>query len=132
MTRAATPYRDSIMCESMDKETDPETPSEAVLLDPSMPTVQGPEGQEVGYLIGQDVVLDTRGELLYIGRLEAIGQYFYVLKDADVHDLVSGRTSKEIYILETFKYGIKKNRRSVHVRSNEILSLSALKDIVDY
>ena len=105
---------------------------DAVLADLPLPKIQGPEANEVGHLIGEEVVLDTRGEILYIGRLVAIAQYFYVLKDADVHDLVHGRTSKEIYILESFKYGVKRNRRTVYVRSNEILSLSALKDIIEY
>lgn len=112
-----------------DKEKDIE---DAVLADMPLPTKQGPEAEEVGHLIGEDVVLDTRGEILYIGRLVAIAEYFYVLQDADVHDLVHGRTSKEIYILESFKYGVKKNRRNVYVRSNEILSLSALRDIIEY
>jgi hypothetical protein len=124
----------------MSDETDPSSTAEGglqeehdgILVDPPLPKFQGPEGDEVGHLIGEEVVLDTRGEILYIGNLEAIGQYFYVLKDADVHDLVHGRTSKEIYILETFKYGVKKNRRRVHVRSKEIVSLSALADIIEY
>lgn len=118
--------------ESQGEATEEKDIEDAVLADMPLPTNQGPEAAEVGHLIGEEVVLDTRGEILYIGRLVAIAEYFYVLKDADVHDLVHGRTSKEIYILESFKYGVKKNRRNVYVRSNEILSLSALRDIIEY
>ena len=55
-----------------------------------------------------------------------------MLEDADVHDVIAGRTSKEIYILESAKYGVKKNRHKVHVRKNEVVSLSALSDIIEY
>lgn len=118
--------------DSQDETSEEKDIEDAVLADMPLPKNRGPEANEVGHLIGEDVVLDTRGEILYIGRLVAIAEYFYVLKDADVHDLVHGRTSKEIYILESFKYGVKKNRRNVYVRSNEILSLSALRDIIEY
>lgn len=93
---------------------------------------EGPEVSEVGHLINEQVVLDTRADITYIGTLVTIGEHFYVLDSADVHDVNTGRTSKEIYILESFKYGIKMNRRRVFVRSSEIVSLSALQDIIDY
>ena len=44
----------------------------------------------------QDVVLDTRGDLLYIGRLKAIGEWFLELVDADVHDIHESGTSKYV------------------------------------
>lgn len=90
------------------------------------------EKDELAGFLGEDVVLDTRGELLYIGKLKHVGDWFLELVDADVHDLMESRTSKELYVLEAAKYGIKKNRRSVHVRKVEVVSLSKLTDVILY
>lgn len=90
------------------------------------------EREELAPFVDQDVVLDTRGELLYIGKLKHAGDWFLELVDADVHDLMESRTSKELYILEAAKFGIKKNRHSVHVRKVEVVSISRLADVIIY
>lgn len=87
---------------------------------------------ELAPFVGADVVLDTRGELLYIGRLEQVLAHFLVLVDADVHDLYGSRTSKELYVMDAAKHGVKKNRASVHVRKSEVVSLSRLEDVIQY
>jgi hypothetical protein len=90
------------------------------------------EREELQGFVDQDVVLDTRGELLYVGKLRHVGEWFLELVDADVHDLMESRTSKELYILEAAKFGIKKNRHSVHVRKVEVVSISKLSDVIIY
>jgi hypothetical protein len=92
----------------------------------------GTEREELVGFVEQDVVLDTRGELLYVGKLKAVGDWFLELVDADVHDLLESRTSKELYILEAAKFGVKKNRHSVHVRKAEVVSISKLSDVILY
>lgn len=94
--------------------------------------MSGGEKDELGAFIGQDVVLDTRGQLLYIGKLKHAGDWFFELVDADVHDLQESRTSKELYVLDAAKFGIKKNRHSVHVRKVEVVSISKLSDVIIY
>jgi hypothetical protein len=79
-----------------------------------------------------DVVLDTRGDIIYLGKLVKILDNFYELADADVHDVVVGRTSKELYILDARKHGVKKNRARVYVRKVEIVSISRLSDVLEY
>ena len=90
------------------------------------------ERDELTAFVGQDVVLDTRGALLYIGKLKQAGDWFLELVDADVHDLEESRTSKELYVLDAAKFGIKKNRHSVHVRKVEVVSISKLTDVIIY
>ena len=80
----------------------------------------------------QAVVLDTRGELFYFGKSTKVYENFYELADADVHDVVSGRTSKELYIMDARKHGIKKNRAKVLVRKVEVVSISKLADVLEY
>jgi len=91
-----------------------------------------PEREEWAPFIGADVVLDTRGDLMYIGKLDAVGDWFVTLVECDVHDLESTRTSKEVYIMEAAKLGVKKNRRSVAVRKSEVVSLSRLDEVIIY
>ena len=90
------------------------------------------EGEELASFLGEPVVLDTRGDLIYIGTLEKAGDWFLVLTNADVHDLQSTRTSKELYVMDSAKHGVKKNRESVHVRKTEVVSISKLSDVTIY
>jgi hypothetical protein len=90
------------------------------------------ESKELEGYLNVEVVLDTRGELLYLGKLSQILDGFYELVDADVHDCYGGRTSKELYIMDAKKYGVKKNRSRVLVRRVEVLSISKLSDVLEY
>ena len=83
-------------------------------------------------LIDKEVVLDTRGPLLYVGKLVLVNSVFYRLEEADVHDIVEGRASKEIYLIDACKNGVKQNRKSVFVRRTEVVSISLLEDVVVY
>lgn len=83
-------------------------------------------------LVGREVVLDTRGPIVYIGRLESADDHFVTLADVDVHDMLDGRTPKEKYILDARKFGVKQNRRRVFVRREEVVSLSLLEDVIEY
>ena len=84
-----------------------------------------------GY-VGKDVVLDTRAPIVYLGRLEAVDEWFFSLADVDVHDMTEARSTKEKYILEARKYGVKKNRHAALVRRDEVISLSKLDDVIAY
>jgi len=55
-----------------------------------------------------------------------------VLADADVHPCEDSQSTREFYVLETKKNGIRANRRMVHVMRTEIVSVSRLTDVVDY
>ncbi len=90
------------------------------------------EAEELAELVGHDIVLDTRGSIVYIGRLTSITAIFYELEDGDVHELLDGRTSKELYVLDARQYGVKRNRKRVVVRRSEVVSLSLLADVVEY
>jgi hypothetical protein len=87
---------------------------------------------ELEGFLEKDVVLDTRGPIIYLGRLVKVHDHFYELADADVHDVIEGRTSKELYIMEARKHGVKKNRKRVVVRKIEIISISRLEDVIEY
>jgi len=84
--------------------------------------------------VGQSVVLDTQGSLIYIGRLEAYDERGYWLAEADVHDCKDSHTTKEKYVNDSHlleKSGVRQtNRRRVFVERIAIVSISALADVI--
>jgi len=81
-------------------------------------------------LIGRNVVLDTSGQILYLGRLADVDQTGIWLEHADVHDCSEGHAGKEFYTIESAHYGIRVNRARVFVLHSSVISISALDDIV--
>ncbi len=85
-------------------------------------------------LLDRRVVLDTQGPLIFIGRFAAFDSTGYWLTDADVHDRNDGHSNKEVYVSQACaleKSGNRNiNRRKVFVARHEIVSISALDDIV--
>ena len=83
-------------------------------------------------LVGQQVVVDTDSDYLYVGKLETVDDAALVLTEADVHDSRSTATTRDVYIINTAKFGIKKNRERILVRMARVLSVSELTDITRY
>ncbi|MHC4711846.1 MAG: hypothetical protein ACYTAN_01070 [Planctomycetota bacterium] len=83
-------------------------------------------------IAGKNVVVDAKGQFVYIGRLKNIDGRFLELEDVDVHDNSDTTTPKEIYIMDARKYGIKKNRKSVYIMAEQVVSISPLEDVIEY
>jgi hypothetical protein len=81
---------------------------------------------------GQYVVVDTDSDYLYIGKLLDVSGSFITLGDADVHDRRESSSTNERYVLESKKYGIRSNRREVHLHFQRIVSYSLLDDVIEY
>ncbi|MGC8551936.1 MAG: hypothetical protein ACP5O7_03625 [Phycisphaerae bacterium] len=80
--------------------------------------------------IGQKVVLDTQGPLIYIGTLTAVDTQALMLRDADVHDCRDSRSSKEFYLAQTRTVGIHVNRAEVMVQRAVVASTSLLEAVI--
>ena len=78
------------------------------------------------------IVVDTRSSWIYIGTLESIGKNSIELSDVDVHDSKDTPTTKEIYLLDSKKTGIKSNRDRTFVSLDYIISFSPLKDVKSF
>ncbi|MBD3673468.1 MAG: hypothetical protein HUJ26_08070 [Planctomycetaceae bacterium] len=78
---------------------------------------------------GQEVVLDVTGLYVYLGTLTDWDEKFVTLESADVHDLRDTATSRERYVVEARLHGIRPNRNRVHIRWDQVLSLSVLADV---
>lgn len=85
-----------------------------------------------GYL-GEPVVVDVRSHsITYLGILKEVTASTLVLADVDVHDTHESKTSREVYVMESRKYGIKANRRGVSILLSEVVSVSRLDDVIVY
>lgn len=81
-------------------------------------------------MVGQRVVLDTEGPIIYLGTLREAGLEGYWLEQADIRDKSEGHVSKERYAYEAKINGIRSNRRRIFVCAHVVISASALDDIV--
>jgi hypothetical protein len=82
-------------------------------------------------LLGRHVVIDVSSLYIFIGTLAGADHRYLILDDADVHDLRDSKTTRELYVLDCKRHGIGANRRRVLVRRDEVVSLSALEDVVE-
>jgi hypothetical protein len=90
-----------------------------------------PDTEALTLFLGQVVVLDTQGPLLYVGTLREITPSALLLAEADVHDTNDSRASKDLYLVETRDLGVRVNRSLVLVMRQQIASISLLRDVVD-
>jgi hypothetical protein len=81
-------------------------------------------------LVGREVVLDVTGPYVYLGRLAGGDEKFLSLEDADVHDLRDTATTREEYVVAARRHGLAPNRTRVYVRTAEVVSISALEDVI--
>jgi hypothetical protein len=82
-------------------------------------------------LIRREVVLDLAGPYVVLGTLAAEDHRYLILEDADVHDLRDSATTRELYVLESRRHGIRANRRRVLVNRGDIVGISALDDVIE-
>ena len=82
--------------------------------------------------LGQQVVVDTRSTYVVIGTLAAVGHDCITLENVDVHDTTDANSTKDHYIMEANKLGVRTNRRTAKVRVDEIISVSLLRDVEIY
>lgn len=78
------------------------------------------------------IVLDTDSPLIYIGRLVDVTRHAVVLAEADVHDRREGSGMSEKYLLDCKRFGVRSNRKTVHIRLDRVVSFSLLEHVVDY
>ncbi len=75
------------------------------------------------------IVLDTSSTWIYIGILEKVFESCVLLSDVDVHDNTDSNSTKECYVLDSKKTGIKFNRHKAYISLDYIVSFSALDDV---
>jgi len=82
-------------------------------------------------LEGREVVLDLASQYVILGTFKGRDALYYIIDNADVHDLRDTTTSRELYVLDAKRHGINANRKRVFVRKDGVVSLSNLADVVE-
>jgi len=81
-------------------------------------------------LTGEAIVVDLSSLYVIVGTLIGQDQHYLVLENADVHDLRDTTTTREMYVHEIGIHGVAANRKRILVSRTEVVSLSALEDII--
>jgi len=81
--------------------------------------------------LNQKVVVDLSSTFVALGRLTRYDDHFLELKNADLHDLRDTETTRENYVVESVATGIKRNRKRVLIRRDQMVAISPLDDVVD-
>lgn len=81
--------------------------------------------------LNKKVVVDLSSTFVCLGKLTRIDPHFLELKSADVHDLRDTETTREIYVADSVATGVKRNRKRVLIRRDQMVAISLLDDVVD-
>jgi hypothetical protein len=80
-------------------------------------------------LIGQVVVVDLSAPYVCVGTLVGQDATFLELTDADLHDFRDSAASREVYVYDSARLGVRRNRARVYLRRDEVVAITRLADI---
>jgi small nuclear ribonucleoprotein (snRNP)-like protein len=80
-------------------------------------------------LLNQVVVVDLRSTYVCLGTLESCDEQYLVLLDADLHDLRDSTATREVYVYDSVRFGIRRNRARILVRVDDIVAITRFADI---
>jgi len=78
---------------------------------------------------GQLVACDLADQYLLVGVLDQVGPQHLSFIDADLHDHREANSTKDVYLIETRKFGLRVNRKRVSIPRPLLLAISRLNDI---
>jgi small nuclear ribonucleoprotein (snRNP)-like protein len=82
-------------------------------------------------LIGQIVVVDMRSTFVCLGTLVSCDKLFLELRDADLHDFRDSPATREVYVYDSVRLGIHRNRSRVLVRVDDVVAVTRFADIAE-
>lgn len=78
---------------------------------------------------GQTVICDLADHYLLIGVLDQVGPQHLSFLDADLHDHREANSTKDVYLIETRRFGVRINRTRVSIPRPALLAISRLDDL---
>jgi small nuclear ribonucleoprotein (snRNP)-like protein len=82
-------------------------------------------------LQGQVLVVDLRSPYVCIGTLTGADSAFLELRDADLHDFRDSPKTRETYVYDSARLGVRRNRARVLIRRTEVVAIARLSDIME-
>jgi small nuclear ribonucleoprotein (snRNP)-like protein len=80
-------------------------------------------------MIGQIVVVDLSSPYVCLGTLVGVDRDFLELHDADLHDFRDSPATRELYVYDSARVGVRRNRAAVLLRRDEVVSITRLSDV---
>ncbi len=80
-------------------------------------------------LIGEIVVVDLSSPYVCLGRLAGLDHDFLDLRDADLHDFRDSTKTREVYVYDSARLGIRRNRSRILIRRSEVVAVTRFSDI---
>jgi hypothetical protein len=82
-------------------------------------------------LTGQIVVIDLRSTYVCLGTLVGGDAAFLEVRDADLHDFRDSPATREVYVYDSLRLGIRRNRARVLVRRDEVVAITRFADVME-
>lgn len=82
-------------------------------------------------LVGQVVVVDLKSTYVCLGTLASCDPYFLELTDADLHDFRDSKATREVYVHDSVRLGIRRNRKRVLIRIDDVIAIARHADIAE-
>ncbi len=80
-------------------------------------------------LLGQVVVVDLKSTYVCLGTLIACDDHYFELHDADLHDFRDSTATREVYVYDSARFGIRRNRERVLIRQDDVVAIARFEDI---
>lgn len=80
-------------------------------------------------LFGQIVVIDMASPYVCIGCLAKVDEAFLLVLDADLHDFRDSAATRENYVYDSVRLGIRRNRKQVLIRWSDVVAVTRFSDI---
>ena len=85
----------------------------------------------VAEFVGEVVVLDLSSPYVCLGTLHRVDAEFFELHNADLHDFRDSSATRDVYVYDSRRLGIRRNRERVLIRREEVVAMTRFLDIVE-
>ncbi len=82
-------------------------------------------------LVGEIVVVDMIASYVCLGTLAGLDPEYLDLRDADLHDFRDSTKTRELYVYDSVRLGIRRNRSRVLVRRDQIVAVTRFSDVAE-
>ena len=82
-------------------------------------------------MTGRVVILDLKSSYVCLGTLKGVDPLFFEVIDADLHDFRDSTATRDVYVYDSARLGIRRNRARVLVRRDEVVALALFDDIAE-
>jgi hypothetical protein len=89
------------------------------------------ESPRLAELVGQVIVVDFRSPYVCLGTLVGWDVLFLEMANADLHDFRDSTATREIYVYDSARIGVRRNRARVLVLRSEIVAITRLDDVAE-